>query len=299
MGAVTTAAAVLAPVFGSATGQDRALRDCDAAIRMPLPVCRRIGFMQLDVHCGASSTAAQVATVLAARRAGPVLAVDASPSPRGLLPLLGATGEPSGALVRSRASTAAEAHTGLLRSPAGCYALDLRPDRPNDGPATPTGPGGPGGPGTPAEPGGPGAPTILSGRSGPARSGDAGSAGGSAVLWSGAVGPIARFFDVVVTDWGLRHPAVDLEPVLAGSSVVCLVVRAEDAALDAAAALLDRLPGHNVVVAAVGRGPRVARRFPRTVVIEDSAGPRSRYRAGCLRLAAELMDPTGGTRRDR
>ncbi|HEY6747941.1 MAG TPA: hypothetical protein VI357_19775, partial [Mycobacteriales bacterium] len=87
--------AVLGPVFGSATGTGRALRQCDAAVRVPLPLCRRIGFVHLAPGSGGSTTAAAVATVLARRRTGTVLAVDASPSPRGLLPLLGATGPPA------------------------------------------------------------------------------------------------------------------------------------------------------------------------------------------------------------
>ncbi len=256
MGAVT---AVLAPVFGSATRAGRALLECDAAVRVPLPLCRRIGFVHLAAGTGGSTTAAQVATVLARRRTGMVLAVDASPSPRGLLPLLGAlvdpfsgplpgaAGSPSDPAVRSRASTAAEARAGLSRTRSGCYALDLRP-LPVDG-------------------------------------------------WSASVGPIARFFDVVVTDWGLRHPGYDLEPVLGSSHAVCLVVRAEDAAVDAAGALLHALSARPatppVVVALVG-GDHGSRRLPRPVVIGPWPGPRP-----YLRLAAELMRPTGGDRRDR
>jgi hypothetical protein len=231
MGALT---AVLAPVFGSATGTGRALRECDAAVRVPLPVCRRVGFVHLAPGSGGSTAAAEVATVLARRRTGTVLAVDASPSPRGLLPLLGAAPSPAG---RRAPTTAAEARAGLATSPSGAYALDLRP------------------------------------------AGD----------WPGAVGPIARFFDVVVTDWGLRHPAYDLEPVLATSHVVCLVVRADDAV--PAAALLDALrarPGTPPIVVA----PAV-RRFPAPAVVVEPGPHHS------LRLAAALMRSTGGDSRDR
>jgi hypothetical protein len=230
MGAV---AAVLGPVFGSATGSGRAVREHDAAVRVPSPVCRRIGFVQLAPGAGGSSTAAAVATVLARRRTGMVLAVDASPSPRGLLAVLGAPAVPTAPA--PHAGTAAEARAGLSRAPSGCYALDLRPGR----------------------------------------------------AAAAAAAPIGRFFDVVVTDWGLRP---DLEPVLAGSHVVCLVVRSEDAA---AAALLRHLTARPatppVVVALVGR----SRRFPGPAVPVE---PRPRH---YLRLAAELMRPTGGDRRDR
>lgn len=233
-------------VFGSATAAGRALLEADAAVRMPLPACRRIGFVHLAPGRGGSTTAAAVATVLARRRAGMVLAVDASPSPRGLLPLLGATG---GRAARSTATTAAEARDGLATAPSGCYAVDLRP------------------------------------------AGD----------WS-AVAGITRFFDVVVTDWGLRH---DLRPVLEHSDVICLVVRARDAgnalpyglaAGPAAPATRPPAPGTGpvapgtrpVVVAVVG-GRRV-----RAPAVAVGAGPRQ-----SLRLAAELMRPTGGDRRDR
>lgn len=238
MGTVTT---VLAPLFGSATAAARAVLECDAAVRVPLPLCRRIGFVHLAPGSGGSTTAAQVATVLARRRTGMILAVDASPSPHSLLPLLGARGgQPA---VRSNATTAAEARTGLSRAPSGCYALDLRPVGAND--------------------------------------------------WPADVGPITRFFDVVVTDWGLRHPAYDLEPVLSSSHAVCLVVRTDEAAVDAAAALLRALSARPatppVVVALAGR----SRRLPGPVVA-IGPGPRP-----SLRLAAELMRPTGGDRRDR
>lgn len=236
MGALT---AVLGPVFGSATGAGRALLECDAAVRVPLPVCRRIGFVHLAPASGGSTVAAAVATVLARRRTGTVLAVDATPSRRGLLPLLGAGAEPV-AGSRPAPGTAAEARAGLATAPSGCHALDLRP------------------------------------------AGD----------WAGAVGPIARFFDVVVTDWGLRHPAYDLEPVLATSHVVCLVVRADDAAVGAATALLHALaarPGTPPVVVA----PAVRRRFRGPAAVVEP-GPQH-----ALRLAAALMRSTGGDPRDR
>jgi hypothetical protein len=134
-----------------------------------------------------------------------------------------------------------------------------------------------------------------------------GPAGGIADAWSAGVGPIARFYDVVATDWG---PAYDLEPVLRSSHVVCLVVPAEDAAVDAAAALLHRLaarpatPPVVVALVAVDRGARTGRRLPAPVVAvpyEPRPGrPRRPYRTGVLRLAARLMcssDP--GDDRDR
>lgn len=230
-------------VFGSATGASRALLDADAAVRVPLPACRRIGFVHLAPGRGGSSTAAAVATVLARRRAGMVLAVDASPSPHGLLPLLGATG---GRPASSTATTAAEARAGLATTPSGCYAVDLRP----------------------------------------------------ADDWSAVTG-ITRFFDVVVTDWGLRH---DLGPVLEHSHVVCIVVRAGDAVPSALAAgpaaAATRPPAPGTRPPAPGTGPVVVAvvggRRPPAPAVAVGAGPRQ-----SLRLAAELMCPTAGDRRDR
>ncbi|HST66922.1 MAG TPA: hypothetical protein VLM05_17200 [Mycobacteriales bacterium] len=249
----------MSAVFGSATGAGRALREHDAAVRAPLPLCRRIGFVHLVPGIGGSTLAAQVATVLARRRAGMVLAVDASPSPHGLLPLLDV---PPGPTAPVRPGTAAEVRAALTRAPAGCYTLDLRPAA--TALRTPSRPAGPAGGLDAASPASPASPA-----------GGGGGVGGAA--WSAGVGPVARFFDVVVTDWGLRHPAHDLEPVLSTSHAVCLVVRPEDAG--AAAALVRTLPPTPpVVLAAAGR----------------RLGPRQH-----LRLAAELMRPSRGDRRDR
>jgi hypothetical protein len=77
-------ASVASAVFGSATGASAELLDGDAAIRAAVLHCRRIGFVRLSHGCAASATVAYVTALLAARRCGRVLAVDAS----------GATGPP-------------------------------------------------------------------------------------------------------------------------------------------------------------------------------------------------------------
>jgi len=41
--------------------------------------------------------------------------------------------------------------------------------------------------------------------------------------WLGEAAPITRFFDVAITDFGARHPVVDLAPCAALCDVVCLV----------------------------------------------------------------------------
>jgi hypothetical protein len=59
--------------------------------------------------------------------------------------------------------------------------------------------------------------------------------------WFEQVSPIARFYDLVITDWGVRHPQVDLRQVARASHVVCLVARADRYPAEEAAALLPAL----------------------------------------------------------
>jgi len=51
--------------------------------------------------------------------------------------------------------------------------------------------------------------------------------------WYRAVSPVARYFDVVLTDWGYRRPGVDFEDTLAQDAVV-LVCRADRYSLEVA-----------------------------------------------------------------
>ena len=79
-----------------------------------------------------------------------------------------------------------------------------------------------------------------------------------AATWLEHLPPIARFFDVVATDWGTRSWRLDLAPVAAASHVVCVVARADRHALEDAAAVVPALLEHEdrprVVVAAVDVG---------------------------------------------
>ena len=63
----------------------------------------------------------------------------------------------------------------------------------------------------------------------------------SAGTWFEQVTPIARFYDLVITDWGVRHREVDLRQVARASHVVCLVARADRYPAEEAAALLPAL----------------------------------------------------------
>jgi hypothetical protein len=63
----------------------------------------------------------------------------------------------------------------------------------------------------------------------------------SAGTWFEQVTPIARFYDLVITDWGIRHRQVDLRQVARASHVVCLVARADRYPAEEAAALVPAL----------------------------------------------------------
>ena len=87
----------------------------------------------------------------------------------------------------------------------------------------------------------------------------------SAGTWFEQVTPIARFYDLVITDWGVRHRQVDLRQVARASHVVCLVARADRYPAEEAAALIPALSEvedqPRVVLALVDVG-RTAERTP-------------------------------------
>jgi len=201
-GGVRTA---LRMIFGSAGSAVDSLQATDAEIRVGLPLSRRIGFVSIAGGAGTTTTVASVAATLAARRSGSILAVDADGGRSGLGRHL--------IEVRPRRSeqTAPEADTA---------AADRRRT----------------------------ARTIEDARSGLPVVGrlplldlnDPGSTGQRSVAeWTGQLGPIARFFDLVLTDWGVRPAAEDLEQVVATGHVLALVARADQpsAAADTLAGL--------------------------------------------------------------
>ncbi|WP_439692058.1 hypothetical protein ACRQ4B_14155 [Curtobacterium sp. SP.BCo] len=84
--------------------------------------------------------------------------------------------------------------------------------------------------------------------------------------WTDAVDPIARFFDVVVGDWGSRSPFVDLGAVAADAHVVALVTGPDRPSVEEGVAHADAIrrhaPGSRVIVVPVdttGAGLRAAR----------------------------------------
>lgn len=201
----TRASMIFSGLAGSASAVTAELTSSDAVLRAPLALCRRVGFVQLRGGAGASATAAYVASLLARRRTGMVLAVNASAGERPVLAWAGvATPQHAKRAVqhssadgdrRVHPASAADARAGLGISGTGLYGLDLTRDRVSAGAGT----------------------------------------------WFEQVSPIARFYDVVLTDWGVRDRRVDLRQVAVASHVVCLVARADRYAAEEAAALIPAL----------------------------------------------------------
>ena len=199
----------LRTVFGSTGQMVGDLKAADLVLRTPLPLSRRVGFVSVAGGSGTTSALASVASLLARRRSGMVLAADAGGGQSGLRrqlvePASGAlAGEARAAADvaaeltrRQSARTAAEARAGLIHTSSGLHLLDLA---------------------------GPGSRSPLMS------------------TWAEQVGPIVRFFDLVFTDWGVRPPALDLEEVAGSGHLLVVVSRAERAAATAAAEAIDAL----------------------------------------------------------
>lgn len=251
------------------------LTEAHAAIRAPLPLSRRVGVVSVDGGSGCSAVATTLANVLARRRSGPVLGVDAAGGRSGLwLRCVGAdpaatptsAAPAAGAARRAAATSLVTATSDLPTSSTGAYVLDASgPDR------------------RAASPG----------------------------EWAQQVTPIARFFDVVVTDWGVRD-GVDLAAVLTTSHVLVLVARTDRASATAAAAALADVPSSggsdvSLVLVDLGRtADRIADPLRRStgrdvqVLPHDVSwsGPtgeptrrfRARTRRAHIRLAVGVMD---------
>jgi MinD-like ATPase involved in chromosome partitioning or flagellar assembly len=190
---------MISGLLGSVSAITHELTTCDVLLRSPLALSRRIGFVQLRGGSGASSTAGYVASMLARRRTGMVLGVNASAGESNLLWQAGLARSAGNAVSdqerRRHPAIAADARAGLPVTGTGLIALDLARDH----------------------------------------------LAASAGTWFEEVTPIARFYDLVITDWGVRHRQVDLRQVARASHVVCLVARADRYPAEEAAALLPAL----------------------------------------------------------
>jgi MinD-like ATPase involved in chromosome partitioning or flagellar assembly len=222
------ASMIISNLLGSVSSITYELTTSDALLRSPLALCRRIGFVQLRGGSGASTTAGYVASMLARRRTGMVLGVNASAGEANMLWQAGLTRSSGGASRlggssdqnrRLHPSSAADARAGLPVTRGGLIALDLALDH----------------------------------------------LAPSAGSWFEQVSPLARFYDLVITDWGVRDEQVDLRQVARASHVVCLVARADRFPAEEAAALTPALAEvedqPRVVLALVDVG-RTAQRTP-------------------------------------
>lgn len=129
--------------------------------------------------------------------------------------------------------------------------------------------------------------------------------------WSDAVDPIARFFDVVVGDWGARSPFVDLGAVAADAHVLALVTGPDRAGIEDGVAHAEAVRRHDpdarVLVVPVDttgsglRAARVAAAWPDHAVHAVPADPSrsggarpTAVRTALIHLTAALVDAAVG-----
>ncbi|HYI50715.1 MAG TPA: hypothetical protein VEX42_03990 [Microbacterium sp.] len=136
---------------------------------------------------------------------------------------------------------------------------------------------------------------------------DGGAPEASVDAWLTEAAPITRFFEVSITDFGVRHPLVDLAACAALCDVVCIVSDATRASAELARAVapaIALLPEHPRTVLALvdhaGDGDAVARAIaadgtatvsvPFDRGLRDDGGARTiSARRALLRLAATLV----------
>jgi MinD-like ATPase involved in chromosome partitioning or flagellar assembly len=248
------ASPIVSGLIGSVSAISHELITSDALLRSPLALSRRIGFVQLRGGSGASSTAGYVASMLAHRRTGMVLGVNASAGEANMLWQAGLMRSVAGGARsehrRSHPASAADARAGLPVSGTGLLGLDLARDH----------------------------------------------LAASAGTWFEQVTPIARFYDLVITDWGVRHRQVDLRQVARASHVVCLVARAdrypaeEAAALVAALAEVEDQPSVVLVLVDVGRtAERTPQLLGRQLPVPVSSIPYDPRRAQARPVASRNL----------
>lgn len=160
----------------------------DEELRSPLPLSTRVGFVGTAGGAGCSVAAGLASTVLASRRPGRVLAVNASTDHRSLLWHAGLTTEahPDRGRDADRAGArrAADVTADLPRTRGGLSCIDLAGKDP----------------------------------------------AGADTRWWEVVAPIGRFFDFVVTDWGVRD-AGSSDEVTSSSAIACVVTTPDRAGL--------------------------------------------------------------------
>lgn len=119
-------------VASASPSRARELEALDRQMRARLPLSTRVGLVGVSGGVGCSVVGGLVVSTFAARRGGPVLAVNASAGGRSLLWHAGSvptvTSSAKEVTARSRSTSLDEAVTGLARTPGGAYCLDLARD---------------------------------------------------------------------------------------------------------------------------------------------------------------------------
>jgi len=190
------------------------LRRLDEAVRAPLALSTRVGVVGVSGGSGCSTVGGLLASVLSSRRDQRILLVNASRTARSALWHAGLTtpapSTPADETARRAARRSDAATAGLVQTLGGLYCLDL---------AAPV----------------PAADGAGSGSDGEGSAGEAGAAVRPAddSRWWEAVAPAGRFFDFVVTDWGVRD-ASTVGRVLSASTAVVVTTPADRTSLQRA-----------------------------------------------------------------
>lgn len=190
------------------------LRRLDEAVRAPLALSTRVGVVGVAGGSGCSTVGGLLASVLSSRRDQRVLLVNASRTARSALWHAGLTtpapSTPADETARRAARRSDAATAGLVQTLGGLYCLDL---------AAPV-------------PAADGAGSGSDG-AGSAVEADAGVRPADDSRWWEAVAPAGRFFDFVVTDWGVRD-ASTVGRVLSASTAVVVTTPADRTSLQRA-----------------------------------------------------------------
>lgn len=184
------------------------LRRLDEAVRAPLALSTRVGVVGVAGGSGCSTVGGLLAAVLSSRRDHRTLLVNASRTARSALWHAGLTAPapstPADETARRAARRSDAATVGLVQTLGGLYCLDLAAPVP-----------------------------TAEGSDGPDDTAGSGVRTADDSRWWEAVAPAGRFFDFVVTDWGVRD-ASTVGRVLSASTAVVVTTTADRTSLQRA-----------------------------------------------------------------
>lgn len=198
---------------GGSTAITRELVALNSGLRRPVATSRRIAMVQLDGGTGATTAAARTATLLARRRGGGVLAVDTARGKAHLATYTQVT-DPIGLTQFLSTSSQRLTRAGVRSAiPVSRAGVNVLGSGTGDQAPWPTPP--------------------------PA--------------WGNAIDRIGRFFDVILTDWGVRTGDGELAQIIENHHAVIIMARADHAhgerAVELATAISRDMPGSELVVA--------------------------------------------------